>query len=215
MGGTVPKQYLKIHDKTILEYSVEKLMSHRKVKKIVVALHPDDDYWPHFSWSNPEKIMTTIGGKTRSDSVLLGLEQLTQFAHNDDWVLVHDAVRPCVTDDEIDLLIKSLAAHPVGGLLGLPLGDTLKEIDETGAVCRTINRSQLWCAKTPQMFRFGLLYQALTQAKQHRYDITDEASAIELMGKKPMMIQGEPTNIKVTYPQDLNIVKSILAMNGF
>lgn len=210
MRASVPKQYLELNGKTILEHSIQKFIDHSRIEKIVVVLHADDAHWSSIKFINPTKLMTTVGGKSRAESVLQGLELLKELAQDHDWVLVHDAVRPCVSLRDIDRLIYHLKDHKVGGLLGVPVADTLKRIDETYNVCNTLNREKIWCAQTPQMFRFSVLYDALRSMLGSNSQITDESSAVEAMGNKPLMVQGDPRNIKITFPEDLLLAEKFL-----
>lgn len=210
MGMTVPKQYLRLHDKTVLEHSLHVLVNSPKIKKVAVALHAEDQYWSSLIGEQSEKLITTVGGKNRIHSVLQGLQCLHSCAHPDDWVIVHDAARPCLRSQDLDFLMTKLYEHPVGGLLGMPVTDTLKQIDKKNRVKKTVPREQLWVAQTPQMFRFSSLRKAIQEALQAEYLATDESSAIERMGLSPMMVEGGRHNIKITYPEDLLIAEKIL-----
>jgi len=206
MQTNLPKQYLKLNDKTIIEHSVSTITQHNKISKVVVALHPDDTQWPQQQISSPEKIITTTGGKTRADSVMQGLKTLQEYADSDDWVLVHDAARPYLTSESLDRLIETLQEHPVGGLLAMPIADTLKKSSADGLALETISRVNLWAAQTPQMFRFGVLLDAMQKAQAVGINITDESSAVEYIGKHPMLIKGDPRNIKITRPEDISLI---------
>lgn len=210
MGADKPKQYLKIHQKTILEHTLDIFLSHPKISKLVVVLHPRDHYWREIPLSNSSQIITAIGGDTRAQSVLQGLKALANDAAPNDWVLVHDSVRPCLTKKILDRLLNQLSNHPVGGILGIPVRDTLKQINDEGAIIQTLSREQAWCAQTPQMFRYQLLLDALTQTINQRQIVTDDAGAIEKLGYKPQMIMGDIHNIKITYPDDLIMSEKFL-----
>jgi len=210
MGTIQPKQYLHLHGKPIIEHTINRLSSHETIKKIVVVLAPNDTHWPNVTLDHPNKIITTNGGNERCHSVLNGLHALKEYANPDDWVLVHDAVRPCIQHQDIDKLIQQLSNHPVGGLLGIPVKDTLKRIDENGRIIETVDRKNTWHALTPQMFRFNKLQQALENAINNNHAITDEASAIQLSGSTPLMIEGDSTNIKITHPQDLLLAEKYI-----
>ena len=179
MQTEMPKQYLKINDKCILEYTLECFCTHPMITGVVVVLAADDGYWGKLTVAGHAKVMTTPGGAERFNSVLNGLRYLQQQAADDDWVLVHDAVRPCLHHDDIDRLITELGEHPVGGLLALPVRDTMKRVDDAGEVTETVDRTGLWHALTPQMFRLGILERAITQAVEEHRMITDEAQAME------------------------------------
>lgn len=209
MSSTLPKQYLKLvklGEQTILETSLNKLLNHPKINKIVVALHAEDHYWSKLNLSQHPKILSTVGGSNRAESVLHALQCLIEFANESDWVLVHDAVRPFLRAADLDRLILQLSDHPYGGILGVPVRDTLKIVDNQSLITSTLPREAIWQAQTPQMFRFGPLYKALSNALQNGKTITDEASAMELAGHQLMMIEGDPTNIKITYPSDLSMM---------
>ncbi|ENO95515.1 2-C-methyl-D-erythritol 4-phosphate cytidylyltransferase, partial [Thauera phenylacetica B4P] len=146
------------------------------------------------------------GGATRADSVLGGLRAIAGEAAAGDWVLVHDAARPCLAPWHVDKLVRELAHDEVGGLLAVPVADTLKRADEHRHVCETVPRDSLWQAQTPQMFRYAMLRRALEGARE----VTDEASAIEAAGLRPRLVQGDATNLKVTFPLDLHLAEWIL-----
>ena len=209
MGGVVPKQYLTVQNKTILEYSIQALLNIDFIKKVVVVLAPDDAYWgslPLFLTQHP-RIITTLGAGERQESVLNGLKALQSEANSNDWVLVHDAARPCLTQADVVQLTEKLAQHPVGGLLGTPVRDTLKRCFPDGQVQETVCRQNLWHALTPQMFRYEILLNALQAALFQKQTVTDEASAIELSGAIPLIVSGRADNIKVTMPEDLLLVE--------
>ena len=155
------------------------------------------------------RVSTAPGGTERADSVLSALNRMAPTAAESDWVLVHDAARPCLTVSDIHLLIDKLKNDPVGGILALPVHDTLKGVEE-GRITATIDRRRIWRALTPQMFRYGALKRALEQAARKRDTVTDEASALELQGKKPAIVEGRPDNIKITRPEDLSLAQFFL-----
>jgi 2-C-methyl-D-erythritol 4-phosphate cytidylyltransferase len=204
--GTVPKQYMRLRDRYVLEWSAGALLNRSECRGLVVALASDDEQFAKLPLSREKRVTRAIGGAQRSDSVLAGLKALASEASADDWVLVHDAARPCLSDDEIDRLLSDLANDPVGGLLALPVADTLKRCDADGRVVETVERAHVWRALTPQMFRYGTLVKALTQAR----DVTDEAAAIERMGLKPRVVMGSADNVKITFPEDLERAAHIL-----
>jgi 2-C-methyl-D-erythritol 4-phosphate cytidylyltransferase len=205
MGGETPKQYLTLHGQPILMHALDTLLSHPLIEAVVVVVSADDVYWPVIAKEMAEKqrVITTHGGQERYHSVLNGLAALSDQATAHDWVLVHDAARPCLLRQDLDRLIEEVSHHSVGGLLGCPVRDTLKRTDTNGEVVETLDRSRTWQAQTPQMFRYGALKEALLHAIEKGRAITDEASAFELMGKAPLMIAGHPSNIKITYPEDI------------
>lgn len=211
MGSQIPKQYLDLNDEPVIAHSLQKLANIPAIRKIVVVLHPEDQYFSSLKLTNIDKIITTQGGAERFQSVLNGLSHLTGIASDDDWVLVHDAVRPCVRVTDIQHLIDQLSHHSVGGLLGFPVVDTLKQVNDKGEVVQTVDRSRYWHAQTPQMFRFNVLGRALRAAAAQSLDVTDEAGAIEHLGLRPQMITGHRDNIKITHAADLGMASNILA----
>ncbi len=204
MSASRPKQYLQLAGKTVIEQTLTTLLSEAKLEAIVVAISAKDGYWESIKRQLPSRVLTAEGGKERADSVLSGLRFLADRADDNDWVLVHDAARPCVSPQEISRLIEQLESDPVGGILALPVYDTLKKVKQ-GAVEMTVDRQEIWRALTPQMFRFGLLKQALETALESGATITDEASAIEQLGYQPKLVEGEAENIKITRPADLSL----------
>jgi 2-C-methyl-D-erythritol 4-phosphate cytidylyltransferase len=207
IGTQVPKQYLLLHKKPIIAHSIASLSSHPKIHKIVVVLAANDTHWPLFHAALPpacaEKIVTVLGGATRQLSVYQGLLALQKQAKPMDWVLVHDAVRPFLQQTDIHHLMTTLQDNPVGGLLGIRVRDTLKRTDQAAQVISTLDREEIWQAQTPQMFRYGLLRDALQSAIEKKQQLTDEAMAIEKAGMRPCMIEGPLYNMKITYPEDI------------
>ncbi|NMX55354.1 2-C-methyl-D-erythritol 4-phosphate cytidylyltransferase [Pseudomonas sp. WS 5146] len=204
MAADRPKQYLQLGGRTILEHSLGCFLDHPGLKGLVVSLTVDDPYWPNLSCANDPRIVRAEGGDERSGSVLNALLQLNALgASDDDWVLVHDAARPNLSRDDLDTLLAELADDPIGGLLAVPARDTLKRVDKHGRVVETVDRSLIWQAYTPQMFRLGALHRALADSLVADAVITDEASAMEWSGQAPRLIEGRADNIKVTRPEDL------------
>lgn len=210
MQADRPKQYLMLQNKPLLSHVVNLFSEQNQIEKVVVVLNAKDHWWSTLPLSHPQKILTAIGGNERVHSVLLGLEFLTDFAAENDWVLVHDAARPCLHTDDILYLMQEIKNHPVGGLLGLPVVDTLKRVNENDDVIETVSRKQLWQAQTPQCFRYGVLKKAIENALKENQVVTDESSAIELLGLKPKMVLGHARNIKITFPEDLTLAKQLL-----
>lgn len=211
MGSAQPKQYLTLRGKTILEHSITRLVEHPLIAGVMVALSPEDTLWPTLKLNHVAKPIYTIhGGAERADSVLNALTALSKYAAAQDWVLVHDAARPCLRGTDIDHLIQQLAEHPVGGLLGLPVADTMKRTNAQGEIIATVPRENLWRALTPQMFRFAILREALQQADRSSLHITDDASAMEAAGYTPVMVEGHPDNIKITRPEDITLAQMYL-----
>jgi 2-C-methyl-D-erythritol 4-phosphate cytidylyltransferase len=203
MGSDIPKQYLPLNGLTVIEHTINTLLDNTRIEGIYIALSKDDTRWGETSLATNHKIVSVEGGAERCNSVLNALRRLQKNAGPDDWVLVHDAARPCLRPEDLDLLMNSLSDHPVGGLLGVPVRDTMKRTDRDSAVAETVSRDNLWHAYTPQMFRLGALYQALQNAIDMDLAVTDDASAMEQAGLQPMMIEGHDDNIKITRPEDL------------
>lgn len=210
MQAECPKQYLKIQQKTILEYTLERLLSYGGTQGVVVALQDGDTYWPHLPISQNARIHSIVGGAERANSVLAGLDYLQNILDDNAWVLVHDAARPCLAREDLSKLISALAQDAVGGILGIPVSDTLKQVTNK-EIQHTVDRQRLWQAQTPQMFRLGLLQKALKSGLMKSLSITDEASAIELFGYHPKIIEGSTQNIKITRPSDLALAEFILS----
>ena len=207
MKSDMPKQYALLADQPMLQRVVNVFSSHPDIEKVIVVLHAKDRWWPSLQLSHPEKVLTAIGGKERVHSVLLGLQFLTDYADKNDFILVHDAARPCLQSKDITYLISELKNHDVGGLLGLPVVDTLKKVNEEDEVEQTISREQLWQAQTPQCFRYHLLRSSIEKALSDDQIVTDESSAIEYAGFQPKMITGSARNLKITFPDDLKLAE--------
>ena len=205
MNADRPKQYLELAGKTVIEHTLYRLLSADVFAAVAVAISVEDPYWPELDVSVHEKVITAAGGKERADSVLSALKSIRDLASDNDWVLVHDAARPCITATDIHFLIDSLMDDPVGGILALSSHDTLKNV-QSGSILGTLDRSHIWRALTPQMFRYGSLKQALEMAEGN-LAITDEASALELQGLQPKIVEGRPDNIKITRPEDLALAQ--------
>lgn len=213
MGTSTPKQYLSLHDAPVIQHTLNALLSYPQFEKIVVVISADDEYWSRLNLNTHPKIMATVGGCERYHSVLNGLSALEGLADPNDWILVHDAARPCLRTSDIQKLIHKVADHPVGGLLGVPMIDTVKSVAKDGEVLKTVDRRELWHAYSPQLFRFKVLRDAIQKAITNQDLITDESSAIELTGVKSLMIEGRRDNIKITTPEDLVLAASFLRNN--
>lgn len=204
MRADRPKQYLRLAGRSILEHTLDRFLGHPGLRGLVVSLAADDPYWPSLGCASDPRIRRAEGGAERADSVLGGLRLLSELgARADHWVLVHDAARPNLTRADLDKLLAELADDPVGGLLAVPVRDTLKRAGPDGRVLETVDRSVIWQAYTPQMFRFGALQHALADALAAKVAITDEASALEWAGQSPRLIEGRADNLKITRPEDL------------
>lgn len=211
MQAKVPKQYLNVNGRPIIETSVGRIGALRFINRIVVMLNPEDTIWPTLALAKHPKIVCQTGGENRYQSVLNGLRYLSTMAADDDWVLVHDAARPCVRLADIYRLMEAIHNHPVGGLLGAPVDSTLKRVGADSEVVETVDRSGLWAAFTPQVFRFRLLLEALEAVDKSSKTVTDEATAVEQLGYRPRMVEGNRDNIKVTQPDDLGLATQILS----
>lgn len=204
MRADRPKQYLPLAGKSILEHTLDCFLDHPRLKGVVVSLAVDDPYWPELACARDPRIHRAPGGRERADSVFNALQTLDELgAEPTDWVLVHDAARPNLARSDLDNLLMTLADDPVGGLLAVPARDTLKRADADGRVSQTVDRSVIWQAYTPQMFRLEPLRRALADAQDAGVTITDESSAMEWAGLSPRLIEGRGDNLKVTRPEDL------------
>ena len=209
MASAVPKQYLSINGETLLSHSVKRLLGNAQIEQVVVAVAREDERWHELAILSDLRVTVVIGGAERADSVLAGLRALKRAAASD-WVLVHDAARPCVRASDIGKMMRALADDPVGGIMAVPVADTLKRANPAGQIEQTVDRSKLWAAQTPQLFRVGLLREALQQAIDQGRAVTDEASAIEQAGYTPQLYAGSSRNIKITHPEDLELAAMIL-----
>ena len=211
MGADIPKQYLTLAGQTVLEHSLDVLLACERIATVVLVLSADDERWPEIKDRYKDsRVETVTGGAERCHSVLNGLEHLAGTAGVDDWVLVHDAARPCVRRQDIEMLMTRLEDHAVGGLLGVPVADTMKQVDSDSMILKTVERDGLWRALTPQMFRLGPLRDALQQAIASGVMVTDDASAMEMAGYRARMVEGQADNIKITRPADLQLAEFYL-----
>jgi 2-C-methyl-D-erythritol 4-phosphate cytidylyltransferase len=209
MQSHCPKQYLTLLNKTVLEHTVEKLLSHEKINQVIIALSSDDDYFANTSLINNSQVSTVTGGKERVDSVLAALKMITEPENT--WALVHDAARPCLQLADIDKLIEHCQCHQYGALLATPVRDTMKRAKKhSNIVAYTESREHLWHALTPQIFPATLLINAIESAINRTINITDESSAIEAFEEKSALISGGGDNIKITHPEDLALAEFIL-----
>lgn len=212
MGDELPKQYLPLVGRPMISHTLRALCSSPRISAVLIVLAPGDSEWVRHDWSEfaPKLVVLECGGKTRAESVLNGLNAARGKSSigDNDWVLVHDAARPCLGSPQLDNLMDELADDEVGGLLAVPVADTLKRSDPNGRVERTEPRERLWQAQTPQMFRCKLLRKALSMSGGAA--MTDDAGAIEALGLHPKLVLGDARNLKVTYPQDLALAELIL-----
>lgn len=210
-GTDRPKQYAPLCGRTVIEWALAEFLSDSRCAGVVVALAQEDPYWAAIA---PANVLVAAGGQERSQSVRSGLAALAGRAVPDDWVLVHDAARPCLPRQDLDRLLSVLESHPIGGLLATPAADTLKRADGSGDVQQTVDRASLWRALTPQMFRYGRLCEALDRAHAAGRIPTDEAQAIEWMGDRPRVVEGAAANLKITGTADLAIAAALLKESG-
>lgn len=212
MGGAAPKQYTPLAGRTMLEHAIDALLADARVQRVLVVVAPDDVR--HRELAGDARVeFVAAGGASRADSVRNGLARLAIRASANDWVLVHDAARPCLARDELGALIDALAGDPVGGLLAVPIADTIKRGADDGRVAQTVERTGLWRALTPQMFRLGVLDDAFERVGDLAA-ITDESSAVERIGHAPRLVPGRASNIKVTRPDDVPLAEAILGLQG-
>ena len=207
MGAEIPKQYLPLAGKRVIEHSLERLCVHPLIAGVFVVVAPHDPWWKEINVATTSPPRRVEGGAERCHSVLNGLEALAAEAHEQDWVVIHDAARPCIHPADVNRLILELSGHAVGGLLGRTVRDTMKRTNAHGDVAETLSREGLWHALTPQMFRVGALSLALRDVIDSGRLVTDEAQAMELAGAKPRVIEGRPDNIKITWPEDMALAE--------
>ena len=203
MNVDIPKQYLEIQGRTLLEHTLTRLLEFPLLEKLVLVLAENDDWYEDIEMLHDKHIVLAKGGEERCHSVLNGLDILSEEASENDWVLVHDVARPCIRKADLEWLVCQLSEHEVGGLLGIPVRDTMKRTDAEGEIVETVSRDNLWHALTPQMFRLELLRSSLKKALSDSVIVTDEASAVEYVGHRPLMVEGHTDNIKVTRGTDL------------
>ena len=212
LGGEAPKQYLDLRGEPMLAHAVRALLAHPSIEVVFVVLAPDDERYATCDWTAFGDRIAPLwcGGATRRDSVLNGLVAMANVVDPDDWVLVHDAARPCLTRADVERLIAAVGDDDNGGILAVPLADTLKRADDQERIAATEPRERLWLAQTPQMFRYGTLLRALGAAAV----VTDEAAAVEGLGLKPRLVPGNLRNLKVTYPEDVALASLVLASSS-
>lgn len=210
----IPKQFYQLNGQLVAQYTLNRLLSLSMIDRVYVPCDMTSAHWSQVPAVDSGRVRLLGGGENRAQSVFNGLLALQEFADQDDWVLVHDMARPCVTTDSVNQLIDSLSEHPVGGILALPVNDTLKKVSGEKLIVKTVERSQYWVAQTPQMFRFGLLMSAMQAMLQEGLIPTDEASAIEFAGHRPQVVEGRRDNIKITRREDLAVAAAILQNQG-
>jgi 2-C-methyl-D-erythritol 4-phosphate cytidylyltransferase len=211
MQQSVPKQYLLLHDRSVLEWALAPFLAHAGCAGVVVVIATDDSRWASSPLSRHAAVRAVNGGRERADSVLAGVMALREQCSDADWVLVHDAARPCLDAYDLQCLIAAVHDDEVGGLLAASVVDTLKRADSEQRVAATVARDGLWRALTPQMFRYGVLARALRSAAEQGLTITDESQAVELLGLSPKLVAGSGDNIKITLPDDITRAERTLA----
>ncbi len=213
MQSVMPKQYLSLNNRPVIEHTINALLQNENISGLVIALQADDAYWPEIKVNSQKPVLRTTGGKERADSVSNALDELfndERFDAESDWVMVHDAVRPCLRQQDIDKLVLEVGEDSNGGLLALPVRDTMKRQGTQASVVATVERENLWHALTPQYFPAAGLKKALQDAQQDGLAITDESSAMELAGFSPKLVHGHEDNIKITRPGDLRLASLYL-----
>jgi len=214
VGGSLPKQYLAVGGHPLLYFAIARLCAHAAIDRVCVVLAPCDKVFETFDWKAFATKLAPIfvGGDSRASTVHNALESMTGEAAAEDWILVHDAARPCLSARMLDRLIQEVGDDASGGLLAMPVADTLKRADGDLRSIRTESRAGLWQAQTPQMFRYEVLLRALRSCDLSQ--VTDEAAAIEALGLKPRLVQSDAMNLKVTHAQDLALAEMILNRAG-
>jgi len=207
-GSVTPKQYSQLAGQPVIFHTLAALCRCERIEQVWVVLSPGDEWWGCHDWTSLGAKLHAVfcGGATRAESVSNGLAAVDGILAGDDWVLVHDAARPCLSQEMLTALCDELAEDPVGGLLAVPVADTLKRADALQRIVSTESRDSLWQAQTPQMFRYALLRRALDE----NVAVTDEAGAVEAAGFKPRLVRADATNLKVTFPADLHLAELIL-----
>ena len=213
-GGETPKQYLPLAGRPMLWHTLRTLSEVPAIERVAVVIAPDDEWFDSYDWPQEKLLLLREGGATRALTVRQGMAALLaqRLLDEQDWLLVHDAARCCLSVALVERLIAELADDPIGGLLALPVADTVKSADGEQRVAATIPRDGLWLAQTPQMFRAGLLQQAF--AADADGSCTDEAAAVEALGHAPRLVAGAASNFKVTYPHDLALAAALLARDN-
>lgn len=213
MQSAIAKQYLPLAGKTVIEHTLERLLQIPQVQGAIIALNPNDVRFRELPVATDPRVTTVDGGKERADSVRKALEEILPQAKPGDWALVHDAARPCVRNEVLNSFVAQTCAFnsgDAGAILAAPVADTVKRVDNSEAVLATLDRTGLWAAQTPQMFRVAQLHAALTRAQSEGLAVTDEASAMEAAGHRVRVIQGPSDNVKITRPEDLPLAELIL-----
>ncbi|MCG5514432.1 MULTISPECIES: 2-C-methyl-D-erythritol 4-phosphate cytidylyltransferase [Ectothiorhodospira] len=211
MRADRPKQYLPLAGRTVLEHTLDIFFRHPRISGVVLVISADDGWFGDLDIRTDKPLWVVDGGAERCHSVLNGLKALMTHADPRDWVLVHDAARPCLSDGDLDQLLDTLRDDPVGGILATPVRDTKKRAGPDGRISATVDRGAMWRAFTPQMFRLAALEAALERALAEGFLVTDEASAMEHAGQAPLLVEGSARNIKITQPEDLSLAEFYLS----
>lgn len=214
LGAAIPKQYLDLAGRPVIDWTLAVFIAEPRISGVWVALGAEDGYWSATAHAAHPRVRRVTGGAERCHSVLNCLEALAGAADPGDWVLVHDAARPCLRAADLERLLTELAADPVGGILGVPVRDTMKAADAAGRIRATVERSALWHAYTPQMFRLGPLREALRDAIASGDLVTDDASAMERIGLCPRLVEGHADNLKITRAEDLPLARFYLELQS-
>lgn len=211
MRAGTPKQYLPLCGRSVLEHTLGVLLASGAFERVVVVLAPDDAHFSELALAGDTRVVSAVGGGLRCESVLHGLAKLSELADADDWVAVHDAVRPCLAAHDLQAVLAAVRTHADGALLAAPLAETLKRADAQQCVVETLDREHLWRALTPQVFPLQRLREALQAALAQGHAPTDEAQAMELAGFRPRLVPGRADNLKITHPDDLRLAETLLA----
>ena len=209
-GGAMLKQYLPVCGKPVLAHSIKVFQFHPVVSSITVVLAEDDQWFESAVGLLAANVNTVTGGETRAQSVRNGLKFIADNYSNTDWVLVHDAARPCLSGSRLEKFLEQGLESAHGAILAVPIGDTLKRAGDSQEIIATVDRAGLWAAQTPQLFRVGVLANAIDVAQEAGHNLTDEASALEFVGIKPLLVMGSSANIKITHSSDLAIAEALL-----
>jgi 2-C-methyl-D-erythritol 4-phosphate cytidylyltransferase len=210
-GGATLKQYLPVCGKAVLVHSIKVFQFHPMISSITVVLAENDLLFESAAGPLAASVNTVTGGATRADSVRNGLRFIAENYGDTDWVLVHDAARPCLSASRLEKFLEQGLESPTGAILAMPVGDTLKRAGDSHEIVATVDRNGLWAAQTPQLFRVGALAEAIDTAQRAGCELTDEASAMEFVGVRPLLVMGSSANIKITYSSDLAIAEALLA----
>ena len=214
VGAPIPKQYLELAGRRVIDHCLSVFVQHPAISGIVVPLDSHDAYWPDTEFADHPSVRRCNGGSERCHSVLNALDTLAEHAMEQDWVLVHDAARPCLRREDLERLLEMVPLDPVGGILAVPVRDTMKRSEGLRHIVQTVARDGLWHAFTPQMFRLGPLRRVLRQAIELDLLVTDDANAVELAGLSPLLVEGHADNIKITRPEDLPLALFHLQQQG-